>query len=364
MKAAVITLHTVCNYGTALQTFATQEKMREYFDEVCFIDYRREDTYGIGLLRTFTRGNPLKALPVLPTIWRWKRVFGSFLKKYIHTGEKEYHNDLDMEKFEDCADIYFTGSDQMWNTGWNRGIVAPFYLSFVPEKKPKYAYATSFGMSVLEEDDVMQSIRYIRKYKRITVREKSGVDILKRQYGYEHAYQVLDPTLAMSAEFWRGYAKTSKAKGEYILIYNLNRSREFDKYAKELSRRTGYKLIRFCTRYDQILRCGKSLLIPDVFDFITWIDHAKLIITDSFHATAFAMNMNTEPVCIYPEKYAERLSGLLQMLHAEDRHVEDYNDFSIIDRHVDFLCVNYILQQERKQIDTFFSKVLEENNNK
>ena len=54
MKAAVITMHSVCNYGTQLQAYATQEKLKQYFDEVEFIDYRREDTYGIGLLKRKT----------------------------------------------------------------------------------------------------------------------------------------------------------------------------------------------------------------------------------------------------------------------------------------------------------------------
>ncbi len=38
MKAAVITLHSVSNYGTQLQADATQEKLKEYFDEVTFIN--------------------------------------------------------------------------------------------------------------------------------------------------------------------------------------------------------------------------------------------------------------------------------------------------------------------------------------
>lgn len=42
-----------------------RKKLKEYFDEVCFIDYRRPDTYGIGLLNTFTKGNVLRILPTL-----------------------------------------------------------------------------------------------------------------------------------------------------------------------------------------------------------------------------------------------------------------------------------------------------------
>ena len=45
MKAEVITLHSVCNYGTQLQAFATQEKLKEYFDEVEFINYKRSNIW-------------------------------------------------------------------------------------------------------------------------------------------------------------------------------------------------------------------------------------------------------------------------------------------------------------------------------
>lgn len=82
MKAGVITLYNVCNYGTQLQAYATQEKLKEYFEEVEFIQYKRKDTYGLGLLRTFTKGNPLKILPILPTLIRWKMVFGAFSNSF------------------------------------------------------------------------------------------------------------------------------------------------------------------------------------------------------------------------------------------------------------------------------------------
>ena len=56
-------------------------------------------------------------------------------------------------------------------------------------------------------------------------------------------------------------------------------------------------MVRLCNRYDQFYRPGKSIIIPEIIDFIKLIDNAKYVLTDSFHATAFSMNMNTEPIC-------------------------------------------------------------------
>lgn len=361
MKAGVITLHSVCNYGTQLQAYATQEKLKQYFEDVVFIDYRRPDTYGIKLLKTFTKGNPLKTPVILPTLLYWKYIFGGFQKKHLNITEKKYLSTEDFDEFEDIADVYFSGSDQVWNTGWNNGIIPPLYLNFVPDNKPRYSYSSSFGISKLEEKDIKDSKKYLSKFKRISVREESGLDILNNQLGINNAIRIVDPTLAMPKEFWTNIAPNSKIKEDYILIYNLNRSKKFDQYAEKLAQKTGLKLYRFCTRLDQIFRNGKSIIMPDILDFITLVDNAKIVLTDSFHATAFAINLHTEPICVYPNNYSGRLSGFLKLVNSEQRHIKDYNDFDVIDRHVDFDKVDNILEKERKKVDDFLSTIVKEN---
>ena len=361
MKAAVITMHSVCNYGTQLQAYATQEKLKQYFDEVTFIDYRRPDTYGMGLVNSFAKGNILKGLAVLPTIFYWKKVFGSFQNKYLNISKKKYLKLSDFDNFEDIADVYFSGSDQVWNTGWNNGIIPPLYLSFVPDNKPRYAYSSSFGKSKLDEKDIEDSKKYLQKFDMISVREESGVGIIKNQLNIDNAIRIVDPTLAMPIEFWRNLAPKRKIKEDYILIYNLNRSKEFDEYAEQLAKKTGYKLYRFCTRVDQIFRNGKSIVIPEIFDFISLVDNAKIVLTDSFHATAFSINLNTEPICIYPDNYSGRLSDFLKLVGATQRHAKDYNDFEVIDRHVDFERVNQILDEERNKVDEFLKDIVAKN---
>ncbi|MDR1136079.1 MAG: polysaccharide pyruvyl transferase family protein [Clostridiales Family XIII bacterium] len=359
--AAVITVHHVCNYGTQLQAFATQEKLKQYYDDVVFIDYRRRDTYGLGLMRIFTKGNPLKIPIILPTLVYWWYLFGGFRKKYLHLTKQVYLKDADFDSFDDCADVYFSGSDQIWNTGWNGGVIPAFYLSFAPEDKPKFAFASSFGKIRFTEDEITQSKKYIDRFCAISVREESGVSVLKEQYGYDNCLRIVDPTLCMPASFWRSVALPSKINDDYILIYNLYRSHMLDKYAAELSRRTGLKLYRFCTRFDHVLRNGKSLMMPKIFEFVTLIDNAKYVLTDSFHATAFSMNLNTEPICVYPDCYSGRISEFLDLLGEGQRHILSFEDFDVLERHVDFERVNMILDEERHRADKFLEQITSEN---
>ncbi len=358
MKANIITFHSVCNYGTQLQVFATQEKFKEYFDEVEFLDYRRNDTYGKGLIRTFSHGNLLKALIVFPTIIFWKNRFGGFIKEHIQLSEDKYFCDEDFSSFKVNADVYFTGSDQIWNSVWNNGILKPYYLAFVPDYVPKFAYASSFGFDNIPENLRGILKKYFARFNAISVREESAVSLLKNQLDYSGALCLLDPTLAMPPKFWRQFEGKSKIKGDYILVYNLKNNRSFDDYAEKLSKVTGLKLYRLCTRVDQIRKNGKHIIIPPIFDFITLIDHAKYVLTDSFHATAFSMNLSTEPICILPDRFTNRITDFLSMIGENDRLVTDYSDFSVLDRYTDFERVQSIFEKKRKEIDKFLSNAV------
>ena len=360
MKTAVITMHSVYNYGTQFQALATQEKLKEYFGDIEFIDYKRNDTYGKGLRKLYSKGNPIRYIAFLPTYIRWNKVFKGFQKKYLNLSEKEYLNEEDFNNFEDKYDLYFTGSDQVWNSGWNKGILSPYYLSFV-RNKPKYAYSASFGMDESPKDEIKEVKEYLGDYRRISVREETGLKILSEQLGIKSAVRILDPTLAMPKSFWDKYKKQCKIKGKYILVYNLNNNPKFDNYAKELEKKTGIKVYRFCTRYDQIIKFGKPLLIPNVMDFITLISNAEYVLTDSFHATAFAINMHVHPICIYPEKYANRLSDFLKLVDCEDScKVNDYNDFSPTNKSINYKKTDNILDKERKKVDEYLSLIKEE----
>ncbi|MDP4467180.1 polysaccharide pyruvyl transferase family protein [Lacticaseibacillus paracasei] len=358
MKAQVITLISVANYGTQLQALATQEKLQQYFDEVEFIDYRRRDTFGIGLLRTFSKGNPIRGIAALPTIMFWHFRFGTFRRENLHMTHKKYVDQSDFTGFDADADYYVVGSDQVWNSGWNKRVIPALYLNFIPNSKPKMSFAASFGRDRLTDQEAAEVKEYLRPFSFLSVREPSGVRIIEDQLKIGHATQLLDPVLSLPASYWRKRAHTSSVRGKYILIYTLNKNRQLDDYAQKLAEKTGFKLIRFCTRFDQIFRNGQSKVIPNILSFVYLIDHAEYVITDSFHATAFSMLMNTPPICIYPGQYSNRISEFLALVKASNRHLLSYQDFDVVNRQVDFDTVNQILEQERAKTDQYIQEAV------
>lgn len=354
-RVTVITLQNVRNYGSALQALATQEIFRSLGCQVDFINYVRKDIVSpVTRIKKWCKGmNLAKKLIygciLYPSFVRQNKVFTKFLNQYLNIVPTQYTSDEDFKNFPITSDIYCTGSDQTWNSAWNDGILPPLFLNFVPDNVRKIAYAASFGKSKLDTWEIDETRKLLSRYHAISVRESSGTDIIKG-LGLPDVTHVLDPTLQVNRSFWRQYVGKRKIRHPYVLVYQLNTNKEFDKYAKEFAHRKGLRLVRFCTRIDQAVKCGKAWVIPHVLDFVSAIYYADYVITDSFHATAFSINLNVTPICIYPNEFGGRIASILKLTGLESRHLTSYFDFSYVDApKIDFTSVNAILDKEREK---------------
>lgn len=360
-KVAVITLHTVKNYGSVLQTYATQCILKNLGMDVEIINYIRASTRARNSTKNYTKNDAgvvkfVKGFVLLPTILRWEWIFGNYLKKNICISSNTYYCEQDLIDHPIEADIFCTGSDQVWNSGWNEGIEKVFYLSFVPDYKKRVALSASFGKIELNEEEKNEIAPMLKKYSFITVREKSALDVLLRM-GITNTALCLDPTLLLSREEWIKHIPEIKKQKKYILIYQLNRNKEFDRYAIELARKKNLKLVRLCTRFDQIRLPGHCILMPKVWEFVSLINEAEYVITDSFHATVFSINLNTDFISVYPNEYSCRINDILILLGLEDRRLQSYDNFNIIDKKIDFNAVNRRLENIRKESMTIIEKM-------
>ncbi len=362
-KITVITLQNIRNYGSALQALATQEMFRQLGCEVDFINYVRNSTSSsLKKFQGYMKGKSLLIKVVAPfilypTFYLQDKRFRKFLKCYLNEQTVIVHDNEDCKKLPLTSDIYCTGSDQTWNSRWNGGILPEMFLDFVPNNIRKISYAASFGKSQLDNWEKEETQRLLKRYHAISVRERSAVDIISG-LGINGAVHVLDPTLQMNRNFWMKYAGKRKVEVPYVLIYQLNTNLLFDKYAKEYAKRRGIKLIRFCTRIDQCMKCGEAQIVPNVLDFVNLIAYADTVITDSFHATAFSINMNTNFISIYPNDYSSRLASILELTNLSHRRLINYDDFSFVASDIDFTVANRILCRERAIGKNFLEKVI------
>ena len=366
-QVGIITLHRVVNYGSVLQAYALQKKISDLGYDVAIIDYYPRRLTMIGMLiRIKNKSNKFKKnfilrniarLIIFPSYILRFNVFFKFLKKYISMTKKMYktHNDIVNAKFD--FDIYCTGSDQVWNSGWNEKFDYPYYLDFAPNEKKKIAYAASFGKNELDKNEIDLTKKYLSRYNSISLRELSGVKIVEN-LGIKNSVNVLDPTLLLDGNEWRKISSNKFKNEKYILVYNLNRNKNIDNYAKNLSKKTKLKIKFISYQLHEFYKKGKIYCNPNVEDFLALIDNAKYVITDSFHATAFSINFNTQFIIVYPGKYSTRLQSILKILDLENRVAKNEYDLSIIKNNIDFEKINYLMSNQRKKSIDWLNQAL------
>lgn len=355
-KVGIITQHRVVNYGSVLQTYALQEKIKELGYSCEVIDYYPERFTPLGMLKRIkNKGEKFKKSFLIRTVARAIiipsyvirfHMFFKFLGNRIDMTSKTYKTERELEKESFGYDIYCTGSDQVWNYGWNEKIEYPYYLAFAPDSARKISYAASFGKSELEPVEINETRKLLKRYNKISLRELSGVKIVDR-LGIKDSVNVLDPTLLLTGNEWRKIASGKYKNDKYILVYNLNRNKKIDNYAKALSKQTGLEVRYISYQIHEFYKNGKIFCNSKVEDFLSLIDNAQYVITDSFHATAFSLNFNKEFVIVYPGKYSTRLQSILEILGLTNRVAKDDQDMSVVETKIDYNRVNAALDAER-----------------
>lgn len=373
MKVSVITLHNVNNYGSVLQTYATQKILETLGCEVEFVDYWRANQ---------TPRKKAEALLESNTLKRFQRIWGctagmkevttrlleqyvktrklpprQFLEKYTTLTPQAYHTFAELQANPPKADVYMTGSDQVWNSMWNEGIDLPLYLAYAPEGKKRIAFAASIGMEKLNPEEIPEMQDLLRKYSAISMRESSGVEQLA-QIGISSEL-ILDPTLMLNGDQWREIAVFREKKRQpYLLIYQLNKNPEMDRYAEELAAHNNWQIVRIGYSRSAKKKAGFCAMCPSVEAFLGYFVNAEHVLTDSFHATAFSLNLGKMFTVIMPPRFGTRIANILNLTGTQDRLLQDYQDFTIADREYDAASVQKILDTERSKGITFLQHAL------
>lgn len=354
MDIKVITRHAPSNYGSLLQSIATVTILERLGHTCEIIDYIRDDEHGLKAVTTVLdgkqgwNGNLLKKLAYIalryPEEKRAEMKFSRMRKKYLKlTGRSRTHEELKQLD----ADVFMTGSDQVWGPTLNGHYDEAYFLSFVKDK-PKIAYAASFGRTEFTPATLSEYKKMLSDYTGIAVRENSAVDLLA-QMNIPCAGQVLDPTLLLTGEEWGKWIEKD-VQGKYVLVYQLHNNPALSDYAVRFARHVGLPLYRVSPTFHQCRRGGKFVYLPDLSEFLSYIKHSTYFITDSFHGTAFALNFNRQFIEILPNnKTGSRNQSILQLTGLQDRIVTDYNDFSISNKKIDYESVNAVLRNEREK---------------
>jgi hypothetical protein len=367
MKVAVITRHAITNYGSLLQAFATQKAIENLGYSCEIIDYVRDDESYRNHEKTLLarkqewNKNPIKKMLYLalrqPESIVAGKKFEKEQKKYLNL-TKRYSSQNQLIKSKPIADVYMTGSDQVWGPVEDGSYDSSYCLSFTDKYDKRIAYAASFGRMVMSPKLEEFFKNWLGRYSYITVREDSAMKLLQN-IGIE-ANQVLDPSLLFDESFWRQYMVPIKAK-QYILVYQIHNDKRVGKYAKKVAKSLGVPLIRISSSFHQIMREGRFVWCPSIGEFLSFIKNARCLITDSFHGTAFAIDFHTPFVEVLPNNNTgTRNVSILNLTGLSGRILNNDDDIALAEQPIDFVKTERLLEEKRKESIALLKRMIED----
>ena len=331
MKICTITCHDVYNAGASLQAFALQKYLENKGHDVRIIDYK--PGYLSSHYSLTKVSNPAYDRPVIRNLYllaklpgrlkarksRKKTEFDQFKKEYLECSDRVYSSYEELVSDPPKCDVLIAGSDQIWNPLFNNGKDPSFFLQFGDDKIKRISYAASFAVESLSDNDAKRIKEWLKVFDHISVREQSSVNILK-QTGYTGEV-VCDPVFLLDKEEWLRLVD-AKSEDKHIFVYDFDQNPFIQEVIDSLNDEiVSYFPMSGVTRVDE----GGPL------GFLHDLVSAKLIISNSFHATAFALLLN-KPFYVIErrEKINVRMYDLLNGVGLSDRIIRAKKDVEVI----------------------------------
>ncbi|MDR1896538.1 MAG: polysaccharide pyruvyl transferase family protein [Prevotellaceae bacterium] len=335
MRIKTITCHEVYNYGASLQEYALLAYLKSQGHSAEAIHYKPDYLSGHFNLKAISPTynklgiRQLYLLAKLPGRLKGlkrKKAFDVFSQKYIPANGLKYTSNEELKQQLPDADAYICGSDQIWNPLFPNGKDASFYLDFVPGDKLKIAYAASFAVEEIDENQKTFVRDKVRRLDAVSVRETSGVEILKNT-GIENAIQVVDPVFLLPAAHWHDEFVQPIAE-KFIFVYDFDSNPLIKLHAKKIAKKTGYKIF---TINKNIRYVNRNFYLEGPETFLSLIYNAQYVITNSFHAIAFSLIFEKQFFEIDRiENINTRMRDLLNLFGLEQRMINDATNLDVI----------------------------------
>jgi hypothetical protein len=368
-KISLITIFDNINFGTYLQAFALGQILKIKGFDVEIVNYIRSSETLPKIMKKNLSKNIIKIFYrffyIIPqtVLMRKKNIL--FIKKFLRISKK-YTSFEFLKNAPPKADVYLTGSDQVWNSWHNEGVDRSYYLDFAPVGKDRIAYGASIGMNDFQENEKRIIKEMLDKYKFISVREKKAKEVLKN-LKIENVEVVLDPTLLFSKDEWLKLVDISifKKKEPYLLIYSVEGKSEnnhIKDVADQVSKNKELSVYSVSSNgkiRDFINFTDRDFICASLPLFLSLFAQADFVVVSSFHGTAFSINMNKNFITISPSKFNTRIDNLLNICNLQERKISGINSYTnkLLDD-IDYSGVNRILSCERTDSIHFLEKAL------
>lgn len=358
-KVCLITIHWGANFGSILQTIATSELFKQLGHQTVVLNYI-QNRWTWKYYWKEALASPLRlGRRILFALNRKVNIdiYQGYLEKHCVV-TKPVYNDTDVLRMNIDADYYVTGSDQVWNTKHNLGVDKRYFLDWVPEDKTKFSYASSIGLTELPIIIYDEYKHFLAPFSGISVRESFAKKIIESM-GYD-VTQLVDPTFMLTKDDWKKFMTPRTVNHKYILLYlpynTMNKTMICD-MARKVADEKDLIIVSFSWDYFYDKYADKTIRYANPGDFLTLMNNAEYVITNSFHGTAFSINLNKSFAVYMPSAFGSRIESILSLFDLSDRLVTEKSDSLPFDKPIDYCNVNNILVSERKKTINYLQNV-------
>lgn len=371
-KIGIITILKCNNFGAELQAYATQKKLNLMGYDAEIIDmlyYKHPDFKNTKSSKPFVEQtmkervvefvkfsilNPI-IYNVVPVFSKNMRVRNRKFDEFHRVNTKMSNTYRSIDSLYGCGkeyDAYIVGSDQVWNPGTGMNI-EPYFLTFAPKGKKRIAYASSFGVTSIPTQYTDKFNSLLNGLDFISVREAAGVKIVE-EVAQRKAELVLDPTLLLNKDEWKecssGYNPNSEG---YVLIYEVHPSEKIQQLALDYAQKNNLPVYRVGVRgmFNWETKGVTNLVDIGPADFVSLFENADIVFTNSFHGTAFSVNLgkNFFTVLSKAGKKNSRMTSLLSIMGLDSRIIYQEDDEKISYEKYDVSKVQELLKAEREK---------------
>lgn len=253
--------------------------------------------------------------------------------------EKNFLNSIPAES------VFLAGSDQVWNSPLK---LSWYAFQWVNERFDKYSYAASLGRSLLSDEDLEKYKSTLSPFKSISLRERQALTIFEPIFT-DKVRQDLDPTLLWDKNFWRKIESPRLIEEPYVFVYRLRPNDDVFDLARKVSKEKNCRIV-YTGSYAYSAKNVKTIYDAGVEDFLSLIDHAEAVVTNSFHGTAFSVIYEKPFLSAKVATTGSRAESLLSLLGLKSQYISNMDeDFSL---QIDYAKANTILSKERdKSLD-------------
>lgn len=373
IEVGLLTYHFSDNYGALYQAYALRRWFLDQDIKARFLNYHPRHVEEGG---NFER-------PLDPRNWRRNvtiaymklmhlrgRVFGDRIQRaafdeFIRSqlgveGPRRLHAS-ELVQDVDGLNLLVCGSDQVWNPSVQLGLDPVYFLSFPgAERCRRVSYAPSFGRSELASAYHEQVRALVGQLDQVSVRERSGVDIVRGVTGRE-VIVVPDPTILL------GRFDTILGPitpDDSVFCYALRTDETIREVAEQARAVAGGALYSPRTSRQRWRDIGTGVR-PGPLEWLRMLARARNVVSNSFHGITLSVILNRPFVAVALPGTRTTLNtrtiNLLESVGLMERFVDSTDPVrvrEVLSQEIDWTCVNARLAEQRAVGANFLREAL------